>query len=374
MAGNCRNCGLKLFEAQRFCRSCGAPTEQLFDEQAPTRMMPPQPEGWGTRSGASTAPTSRPETNPVYDPTLGYQPTVPPMYPQTVPPYTPPRSRSRLGWVLAFIGIGLFAAVVFAVMFMARMGRRFVNDTQSRSGQVVAQQGETAFSDPGADVVTSGNETTLTRSFPLTDGARFSIKNINGSIVVGAWDEPRAEVKVIRRGPDRGAQVFFTSGQNNVALRTGVPRNGGNQDIRYEVKLPREMGRVELTSVNGSIKLAGVTGQVVLESTNGNIELTNVVGLSKVQTTNGKIIAILEEATEGPMEFVAVNGKIDLTLTSDFDANLEASTVHGGIDIDDQFGIPVEKQIVGQRARGQIGSGGPPLKITTVNGGIKLSK
>src|SRR5258705_7627730 len=74
------------------------------------------------------------------------------------------------------------------------------------------------------------------------------------------------------------------------------------------------------------------------------------------------------------MDFTAINGKIDLTFKSDFDANLEASTVHGSIDIDDQLGVAVEKQLVGQHARGQIGTGGPSLRITTVNGSIKLSK
>ncbi|MEK6285403.1 MAG: DUF4097 family beta strand repeat-containing protein [Acidobacteriota bacterium] len=380
MAENCKNCGLELFVGQRFCRACGASTEELSDEHAPTRRMPPQPEDWGARSAASTAPTSRPETSPVYDP-VGYQPMAPAMHPQAFPPYTPPPARSRVGWIIAFIGIGLFVAVVFAVMMVARFGRRQLGSIPDRPPSIpaVPQGDEKVLSETNADqVVSYGNETTLVKTFPLRDGARFSIKNVNGSISVEGWDQPKAEVKVIKRGADRGAQVFFTSSANSVTLRTGVPGgnggNGGNQDIRYEVKLPREMGRVQLSSVNGSIKLSEVTGQISAESANGNIELTDVVGVSKVQTTNGKIIAVLQEATNDPMEFTAVNGKIDLTIKSDFDANLEASTVHGGIDIDDEFGIQVQRQVVGQRASGQIGSGGPPLKLTTVNGSIKLAK
>ncbi|MFY9557904.1 MAG: DUF4097 family beta strand repeat-containing protein [Blastocatellia bacterium] len=339
-------------------------------------MMPPQPDEWGARNAASTAPTSRPETSPVYDPSQTYHPIMPPMPPQTYPPYVPPPSRSRLGWILAFIGIGLFAAVVFAVMMIARVGRRAASEFSStRSGPVVQQPGESALNDASAELVTnSGNESTLTKTFPMTDGARFSIKNVNGSISIEAWDQPKAEVKVIRRGPDRGTQVFFTNSPNSVTFRTGVPSNSGSQDIRYEVKLPRDMGRVQLSSTNGSIKLSDVTGQIVAETTNGNIELTDVVGVSKVQTTNGKIIAVLEEAAKDRMEFTAVNGRIDLTVKSNFDANLEATTVHGSIDIDDALGIPVQKEIVGRHANGQIGSGGPTLKLTTVNGSIKITK
>lgn len=297
------------------------------------------------------------------------------MVPQMIPPYTPPRSRSRVGWVLAFIGMGLFVAVVIAVMMIARFGRRIADNASSqRPREVLTQQpGETALSESNADQVsTSGNETILTKTYPLAAGARFSIKSMNGSVMIGAWDNPSAEVKVIRRGSDRSGQVFITPDKGNLSIRTSQTR--GNQDVRYEIKLPRKMGRVELNSVNGSLKLSDVTGQITAETSNGNIDLTGVVGVSKAQTTNGRITAVLQEATDGPMEFTAVNGKIDLTIKSDFDANLEASTVHGSIDIDDQLGVAVEKQIVGQHARGQIGTGGQPLRITTVNGSIKLSK
>src|SRR5512143_3880663 len=149
----CRSCGLELFEAQRFCRSCGAPTEQLSAEEATTRIMPPQPQGRDARSGASTAPTSRSETSPVYELPTGYQPTVPPMYPQTIPPYTPPRTRSRLGWVLAFIGMGLFAVLVFAVMMVARWGRRFANEIPTTRSEQVAKAGETTLNESTADQV-----------------------------------------------------------------------------------------------------------------------------------------------------------------------------------------------------------------------------
>jgi hypothetical protein len=374
MAENCKNCGLELFAAQRFCRSCGAPTEQLSEEQVPTRMMPPQPEGWGARSGASTAPTSRPETTPVYDPSAGYQPTVPPSYPSVVPPYAPPRSRSPLGWIIAFIGTGLFVVVVLAVMFIARAGRRAVGDFHAPSPprEMAQQPGETPLNEANADqVLVSGNETTLIKTFALDEDAKFSIKNVSGSIVVEGWDQPKAEVKVIRQGPDRGGQVFFTSTSGNLSLRTAQPGRA-SQDVRYEVKLPREMGRVTLNSLNGSIKLTGVSGQIFAEGTNGSIELTDVTGVSKVQTVNGKIKAVLQEASDGPMEFTAANGSIDLTIKSDFDADLEASTVRGGINIDDQFGITVQKEMVGQRARGQIGSGGEPLRISTVNGSMSI--
>src|SRR5947207_8325264 len=119
MAEQCRNCGAELFEGQRFCRACGAPSDPLSQEQAPTQMMPPQPGGWNARGAANTAPSNSQNTSPVYAP-QSYQPSVPPMYPQTIPPYVPPKKRTPVGWMLAFIGMGMFVAVVVAVMLIAR--------------------------------------------------------------------------------------------------------------------------------------------------------------------------------------------------------------------------------------------------------------
>ena len=148
----------------------------------------------------------------------------------------------------------------------------------------------------------------------------------------------------------------------------------GGQDVRYEVRLPREIGRIELNSSNGSIRLTGVAQEVFVRAVNGSIELTDVAGISRIETTNGNIKAVLNEASNHTMDFANTNGNIDVTFKSDFDADLDASAASGTVNIDDQLGITVERQVVGARARGQIGSGGPTLKLRTVNGSVKLAK
>lgn len=337
-------------------------------------MMPPQPNEWGARGAANTAPANSQNTSPVYAPQSGYQPSVPPMYPQTIPPYTPPQKRSPVGWILAFIGMGLFVAVVVAVMVIAKIGRNKIQSLATSGTPAVAQENETPL-DTNADQVTiQGNDTTMTKTFALVPGSKFSIKSISGSISIESWDQPKAQVIVTRRGPDRGGRVFFTNSANSLSFRTVAAGGSNSQDFRYEVKLPRDMGRVTLNSTNGSIKLIGVNGQIFVEGSNGSIELVDVTGVSKVQTTNGEIKASLQEASEGPMEFSTTNGSIELAIKTDFDADLEASSDRGSINIDDQFGIQVQKGgFTGQQARGAIGSGGQPLRIKTGNGSIKLT-
>ena len=309
----------------------------------------------------------------MYIPPGGYQPIVPPMYPSVVPPYTPPRRRSPVGWILAFIGMGLFVLVVIAVMIMAKLGRRAI-DSGGTPPVATARQGEKLLDETTADkVVSFGSDTTLTKTFALNDDARVSLKNVNGNITVTAWDQPKAEVNVITRGgSDRIAQVFFTNSGGNLSIRTAAPTRG-NQDVRFEVKLPRELGRVELSSLNGVIKLSDVTAEILVEGRNSAIELANVVGVSKVHTVKGSIKAALLEASDRSMEFESTNGSIDLTVPPGFEADLDASTIHGSINIDDTFGVPVEKGIVGQKAKGELGKGGERLKLATTNGNVKLT-
>ena len=333
-------------------------------------MMPPPPDSWGARS-AGTAPTSRPQTSPVYDPPpMGYQPSVPPPYPAMVPPYVPPRKRSPIGWILAFIGMGLFVLVVVAVMMMARFRSRPSDSREIQTTQ--SRQGERLLDESTAETVTIlGNDTTFTKTFSLGDEARLSVKNVNGNITVGVWDEPKAEVKVIRRSSsDRNTQVFFSNNGGNLSIRTAQTR--GNQDVRIEVRVPREIGRVEVSSTNGTIKLSDIASEILVDATNGPIELTNVVRASKVHTVNGSIKASLVETSDRSMEFDSTNGAIDITVPPGFEADLEASTVHGSIKLDDTFGVEIEKGIVGQKARGEIGQGGERLKLSTVNGTIKI--
>ena len=92
-----------------------------------------------------------------------------------IPPYAPPRSRSGIGWIIAFIGMGLFIAVVIAVMMIARFGRSFRDNQTQRSGpQEIAKVGESELTEGNSDRVenTPGNST-LTKTFAL-DRARDS--------------------------------------------------------------------------------------------------------------------------------------------------------------------------------------------------------
>ncbi|HKP85235.1 MAG TPA: DUF4097 family beta strand repeat-containing protein, partial [Blastocatellia bacterium] len=305
--------------------------------------MTPPPDVWGARGSADTAPTPKPQTNPVYAPPSFYQPRVPAYPQQPVPPYQPPRSRAWIP-ILVLVLVIAFGGAIFGVRSIANKFRRMA------AGEA---PGKTIEAPPDVQL------------FDLNKGAKVSITTLNGSISVQAWDQPQAEVRIIKRGnSDAEAQsipVTIRGDKNSLSLDASQGRN--NSRVNFEIKLPRglDLGAVRFASTNGPISVKEITGSIVVETTNGPITIEDVSGVEKVTTTNGTIKAQLDQMPQDrPMEFGATNGSIDLRFNSDLNATLEASTVHGSIDIDDDFNIPVQKSFpAGARAGGKIGAGGP---------------
>ena len=357
MADTCRNCGSELFYGQRFCRSCGNSTDSSSQEEAPTQRMKPPPDVWGARGAANTAPTPKQETNPVYAPPSFYQPTVPPVPMQPMPPYQPPRSRSWVP-VLVLIILLLFGGGFLAVRSIVRnIGNRIrQNVTDTRQQQTVTDR----------------------QTFPMGKGAAVSIITLNGAISVDSWDQPQAEVKIIKRGKAgtdiQNVPVNIKNDKDGLSVDATQVR--GDIQVSFEIHLPRNLGAVRFASTNGAINVSDVAGNIVIEATNGKISLDNVSGLERAITVNGVIEADLTSAPKDhPVKLETTNGEINLSITPDFNATLEASTVHGSINIDDGINIPVQKsRPFGQRASGPIGKGGQPLTVTTVNGSISISR
>jgi DUF4097 and DUF4098 domain-containing protein YvlB len=437
MAHNCRKCGAEIFTGQRFCRSCGRPTGGFLEEDSPTQVMQPgpPPEAPGPGSGyvqgpggqADTAP-QRPVTSPVNQPQTGYPPQQA-YYQQGYSPQTPaapyqypqPQKGVRWGWIIALIGVGLFGAMFLAILMFARSVRHARDQAgfpfQPPPPPVIAMQpGENVLSDDGA--VINGGETVITKTFPMTPGGNLTIVNVNGDITVEGWDEDQAEVKVTKRGGSemdrRNVQVVYklasavedhsgrlshpevnasvltetvlrdvlpkvSSTRGGLSLRTVADRpNMSNIQVRYEIKLPRELKQVDIKGVNGSIKLSDLNGSISARTTNGSVDLADlsVNGQLQVETVNGSVRAAIDEMQQkGAVNFATTNGGIEVELRPDVNAQLSASSMHGSIGLDDAFGLKVEKGFpFGQHVDGPLGRGGPPITFKTVNGSIKITK
>lgn len=419
MIETCKQCGAGLLDGQRFCRFCGRPTDQFPEENVPTQMMNLDTDPSNSWGAPDTASPLRSDTSPVYNP----QPTYyqPPAYqPPMPPPYAQPPSRSVWGWVVAFLAIGMVGVVILAMFLFAasRAPRRPPEPAR------IVEVGESAFGRGRAEDA---------RRFLLSKDSKFSIENPNGDIKIEGWDRPEAEVRIIKRGGSsrdrREASVRYSEEEGNITLKTD-PSLGSRMQIEYEVKLPRNLRQVEINSINsdieisdvnsaisintkqGSIRLSDIRGDILLGSQNGSISLSDIkgdisvenqngsievsdangeikaqsvsgsigmsdiIGTVKTSTTSGSTKVEFASVPEGKeLSFESTSGSITVEFQSPINAEFEARTMSGRIDLDEEFGLNVEKQPPpGQRARGRLGKGGPRLSISTMSGNIKVTK
>jgi DUF4097 and DUF4098 domain-containing protein YvlB len=107
-------------------------------------------------------------------------------------------------------------------------------------------------------------------------------------------------------------------------------------------------------------------------SVNGAVELETSAGEAEGESVNGSVRAVVRGQGTSPLRFSSVNGAVDLTLPRGLDADLDASTVNGSITSDFEITIQGGMSMRRSRLHGRIGQGGRALRISTVNGSIRL--
>jgi hypothetical protein len=147
-------------------------------------------------------------------------------------------------------------------------------------------------------------------------------------------------------------------------------RHEGTIEVQVDLALELPAAR-DLTAhtVNGSVVAKGLTGGLEVETVNGNIEL-NTTGPAAAKTVNGSIVAELPRGLREDLRLKTVNGTLRVELPASVDADVSAATVNGGIE--SSFPLDVSHRVVGGRASGRLGRGGPQLELDTVNGSIRI--
>jgi DUF4097 and DUF4098 domain-containing protein YvlB len=319
-----------------------------------------------------------------------------------MPPYTPPRSRSPWGWIVALIAVFLIGAVGLGAFIINRASRRPVD----RGVRVSPPPPPPA--PPGAqETVVGGGLTVDTRDFPFAArGGNLSLETIKGNVSVEGWDESRAEVQMTKNA---NTEVRITSDGKNLTIKT-EPRGGG-VDVQYIIKVPRNVGKIEIKAAsaeinlsdltgkvginngNGAVNLADINGNVGVNTGSGDITLTDVKGEIGVNTGSGSINMIdvsgkvganaasgdidvgLAGAGREPLSLNTASGNIGVHFEADVNADLEVKTLTGDINLDESFGINVRStRPVGKEASGRIGGGGQAIRINTMSGDVTITK
>ncbi|HEV2641682.1 MAG TPA: DUF4097 family beta strand repeat-containing protein [Candidatus Elarobacter sp.] len=244
---------------------------------------------------------------------------------------------------------------------------------------------------------------------PMTSGAWFRLFSVNGPVHITPSSDGNVHVRaekqarsggdpttvhyaVVRDGNDlticamwsdravcepngmHSNEIHMNDGdrrQNvNVAFEIQVPngvRTSGNT-INGDMAVERVSSDVIARTVNGEVRVDQVGGQVSARTVNGDATVTTRGGPVNAETVNGSVHAKMGTQGTSDMRFRAVNGAIDITAPASLNANVELSTVNG--DIDTKYALNFDRRR--RHADGVVGSGGPMLRASTVNGSIAL--
>jgi hypothetical protein len=225
----------------------------------------------------------------------------------------------------------------------------------------------------------------------LEAGQLLEIKGVNGDVEAEAASGDEIEVvaeKHARRDDPDAVRIEVVEHPGGVTLCAVYPdRRGRNvcapgdqgklgardSDVQVEFRVRVPAGiRFAARTVNGAVSVRDLDADVEATTVNGGVRV-ETAGRAVARTVNGSIDARLGRADGAePLSFETVNGRIEVELPEGASAEVDARTVNGSIDSD--FPLEMRGRWTKKRASGSIGSGGRELELRTVNGSIRLRK
>ncbi|HEX8178257.1 MAG TPA: hypothetical protein VF525_01815, partial [Pyrinomonadaceae bacterium] len=225
------------------------------------------------------------------------------------------------------------------------------------------------------------------QSYRLDANGRVMLHNINGSVHIQGWERDEVRLDAVKSAYKRSrldeATIDVRSVADSIEIRTRYPYEtqtftdepprmyDNPATVEYTLNVPRSARLENIELINGSLDLTGLTGDVHASSINGKVTARDLSGQAKLSTINGPLEATFNQLADRTVGLNSVNGPVSLILPSNVNAFVKASTVHGTITND--FGLPVRHgRYVGVDLAGQIGQGGPQIRLGNVNGPIHL--
>src|SRR5215510_5047085 len=165
------------------------------------------------------------------------------------------------------------------------------------------------------------------QSYSLQPGGTFELQNVNGTIEVQGWDKDVVEVHAVKTAKVRESDlervaIDVQTKSDGIAIMTRYPQNEGDSDVHAH-------------------------------TTNGNVhlELSHVHGASGTvaETTNGSVVLAVPANAQADLEARCLNGNFQSELPFAMEGSLKPREIHG-----------------------KLGRGGSPIKLHTINGGIRV--
>lgn len=215
------------------------------------------------------------------------------------------------------------------------------------------------------------------QTYPLQAGGSFELQNVNGTVDVQAWDREEVEVHAVKTAKHKESDLELVSidvdaKPDAVSVTTRYPQNEGVEvAVEYIVHVPHCAHVERVGTVNGTLRISGVEAVEELRTVNGNIEVYEGGGSVHAHTTNGNVhLELLHDLDKNGAVAETTNGSVLLAVPADMRANLEALCLNGSFS--SELPLALESTQRPRETRGKLGKGGAPIRLRTVNGGIRV--
>lgn len=225
----------------------------------------------------------------------------------------------------------------------------------------------------------------FSRSGAFHATGKVSLENVNGDIVVEAWD--KNEIKIEGEKSAKTAEelkqielaIDLTDDRANIVVHLPKRSGGffGGTTIRaavsFKLMVPAAVSLDQIKTVNSSVDVNGVRGDTQIETVNGGIHARDLGRSARLETVNGKVEAsFVSLDAHQELSFKSVNGSIKTTLPPETGFKLNASVVNGHVSCD--FPIDGQDHKKARRLTGSVGDGRVTLNAESVNGSIQIAR
>jgi hypothetical protein len=168
---------------------------------------------------------------------------------------------------------------------------------------------------------------------------------------------------------DGTANLSTSGGSLKVGNVSGpvVAKAGGGSVIVGDVG-----GNLEVRSGGGSIKAGRVKGSVIARAGGGSVMIEEATETIDATAEGGSVSAYLSQQPRGDSQLTANAGSIDLRLPASVAVGVDATCTAGRVTSD--FAVSLQGDAASTRLKGDIGGGGPSLRLRATAGNIHLRK
>jgi hypothetical protein len=221
----------------------------------------------------------------------------------------------------------------------------------------------------------SSGEIRMTATETVQGNSADDIARAKREVQLAVKQEGNRILACVVNGPSGyGSFAHGANSANDVCEGNSVRTDDHAYRVRFDFELHvPAAAKVTLSTVNdGDVKVERVSGGFNVQNVNGGVELDAVGGAGDAKTVNGDVKATFAVNPGTNCSFSTVNGSVHTYFRPNLSAQLRYKTLNGEVYTD--FPVTTVGDAVNSALRrfssGQVGSGGPEIRLDTLNGNI----